>query len=387
MQHDADPLPAHPQPPLAQAVDLLLATALFVLTAVAAVGTGGTDAPVALRLAGAAAVTAPIAFRRRAPVGVLGVVLVAGVLAPGPAAFVLPALIALFTVASRRAWPHSVAAGVTTVLAFGAHRIVWGYQLPALAWLSAGATTTAAVVAGLYAATRTAYVGQLHDRARRAERERELLAERAVADERVRIARELHDVVAHNASLMVVQAQAADATAGGAVDDRTRRSLAAIADLGREAMSEMHRTLELLRPGEERPERVPQPGLGRLDALLGQARDAGLDVVLHVAGEPRPLPATLDLSAYRIVQEALTNVVRHAGPAHTTVAIAYGPAAVTIAVEDDGRGAPAELPSGSHGIAGMRERVALFGGTLRAGSVNGHGFRVEAVLPLGGGGR
>ena len=222
---------------------------------------------------------------------------------------------------------------------------------------------------------------RLRERAELLDRERELLAQRAVAEERVRIAQELHDVVAHNVSLIVVQAQALGATAG---DERVREATDGIADLGREAMAEMHRTLKLLRAGADGdPALAPQPGLGELDGLLERARGAGVGIDLTVEGEPRPLSQSVDLSAYRIVQEALTNVVKHAGRAHTTVTLGYRPDALELTIADSGD-APPRASAGGHGLVGMRERAALFGGTLSAGPRDGHGFEVRASLPYDG---
>jgi signal transduction histidine kinase len=221
----------------------------------------------------------------------------------------------------------------------------------------------------------------LVERAERLDRERELLAERAVGQERVRIAQELHDVVAHTVSLIVVQAQALGATAGSA---EVTRATDGIADLGRQAMAEMHRTLRLLRAGDDdAAERGPQPGLAGLQALLEQSRAAGLAVTLSIEGDPRPLTQTLDVSAYRIVQEALTNVIRHAGTSTAQVTVAYRPDALALTISDSGDGSPAKAGQqpGGHGLVGMRERVALFGGTLSARPRDGRGFEVGAVLP------
>ncbi len=238
---------------------------------------------------------------------------------------------------------------------------------------------------GLYVGSRRAGMEALRERAERLDRERELLAERAVAEERVRIAQELHDVVAHNVSLIVVQAQALGATVP---DERVTEATTGIADLGRHAMSEMHRTLELLRANEdEAAQRGPQPGLGDLEELLERARAAGVRVQLAVEGEPRPLSQSVDLSAYRIVQEALTNVVKHAGRADTTVTLGYRPDGLELTITDSGGAAPnanARGPSaGGHGLIGMRERAAMFGGTLTAAPRDDDGFEVRGMLPYG----
>jgi signal transduction histidine kinase len=211
-------------------------------------------------------------------------------------------------------------------------------------------------------------------------------AEGAVAAERTRIARELHDIVAHHLSVMVLQA--AGARASGRPADR---ALEKIEDSGRQALSEMRRLLGMLREPDEEPELTPQPGLAALPTLAESVRAAGLPVRLFVDGNRAALPAAVDVSAYRIVQEALTNVLKHAGSARAEVSIGYVEDAVTIEVTDDGPSAQAadlawaEAAQGGHGLAGMRERVALFGGELLAGPKPGGGFAVRARLPLGDG--
>ena len=179
-----------------------------------------------------------------------------------------------------------------------------------------------------------------------------------------------------------MQAQALGATAD---DERVREATDGIADLGRQAMTEMHRTLKLLRGDEQEPAALaPQPGLGELPELLERARTAGVGIELAVEGEPRPLAQSVDLSAYRIVQEALTNVVKHAGPAQTTITLGYRPDALELTIADSGNGAAAPASPGGHGLVGMRERAAMFGGTLTAGPRDGRGFEVRASLPYGG---
>ncbi|HEX6460779.1 MAG TPA: sensor histidine kinase [Thermoleophilaceae bacterium] len=215
------------------------------------------------------------------------------------------------------------------------------------------------------------------------ERDRELRAEQAVAEERARIARELHDLVAHNVSVMVVQAGAErHALPEGA--DSTREALTSIETSGRQALAEARRLLGMLRRnGDTGGELEPQPGLAQLDFLVEQIERAGLPVRLEVEGERRPLPAGVDLCAYRVVQESLTNALKHAGPAHAEVRLRYLPAALDVDVADDGSGA--QHPNGDgagHGLIGMRERVALYGGRLEAGPRDGGGFAVHAEIPL-----
>jgi signal transduction histidine kinase len=223
----------------------------------------------------------------------------------------------------------------------------------------------------------------LGDRERRvelAERERDLAAREAVVGERARIARELHDVVAHSVSVMVVQAQA-----GPRLPDepeRVREAFRSIETTGREALVELRRLLGVLRGGEEHAATAPQPGLASLEVLVEQVREAGLRVDLRVEGEPAQLPAGVDLSAYRIVQEALTNTLKHAGRAEAEVIVRYEAAAVELEILDNGVGPDTRANGSGHGLVGMGERVALYGGLLEAGSRNGHGFAVRARLPL-----
>ncbi len=224
----------------------------------------------------------------------------------------------------------------------------------------------------------------LRERAERLERERHIEARAAVAEERARIAREMHDVVAHSLSVMVVQAEAAEAMLD-ADPERARRPIAAVQDTGRQALGELRRMLGALRErADEDPALAPQPGLAGLDDLVRHVRDAGLPVTVTVRGEPRPLPPGVDLSAYRIVQEGLTNALKHAGPARATVGLEYGPRDLRIEVADDGRGHDPSSNGGGHGLLGMRERVALYGGELVAGprEAPGRGFALTASLPL-----
>ncbi|HEX3489588.1 MAG TPA: sensor histidine kinase [Streptosporangiaceae bacterium] len=204
------------------------------------------------------------------------------------------------------------------------------------------------------------------------------LAGQAAAAERVRIARELHDIVAHHLSVVVLQA--AGARASGLATEAT---LAKIENNGRQALAETRRLLGVLREDGQETGLGPQPGVGELATLADTVRAAGLPVDLDIDGDPAALPAAVDLSVYRIVQEALTNVLKHAGPARAQVTIGCADEAVTIEVTDDGtRAASLQPPAGGHGLAGMRERAAIFGGELQAGPRPGGGFAVRARLPL-----
>ena len=219
------------------------------------------------------------------------------------------------------------------------------------------------------------------NRRRRIVREREVATREAVAAERAAIARELHDVVAHHMSVMVVQAGAARALSGSD-PAATADALRQIEASGRTGLAEMRRLLEVLKAEEDGNGRGPQPGLARLGELLDAMRASGLPVEAVVEGTPRPLPPGVDLSAYRIVQEALTNALRHAGGASARVVVRYEPDAVELEIGDDGPGPPEESEaSGGHGLIGMRERVQLFGGELVAGPRPSGGFLVRARLP------
>ena len=326
----------------------------------------------------------PLLIRRRRPVLALALVLSTGVLVPGQGSFLLPALVCLYTIAATCSARVTLTASVATIAAVILHRLAWE-QLGSAGDLPTPLIACAAAVAlGQYSATRRASMAALQDRAERLDRERELLAERAVAEERVRLANELHDVVAHNVSLIVVQAQALGATAH---DPAVTAATDGIATLGRQAMADMHRTLKLLRTGnDDAATRAPQPSLANLDRLLEQSRAAGLDIELIIEGHPRALAEGLDLSAFRIVQEALTNVIKHARRAHTRVLVSYCPDSLQLDITNDpspnGDDAP-RINGAGHGLIGMRERATLFGGTLVAQPTAQHGFQVSARLPYG----
>lgn len=235
---------------------------------------------------------------------------------------------------------------------------------------------------------RRAYLVELEDRAARLERERDAQAKVAVAAERARIARELHDVVAHNVSVMIVQADGAAYVLDNS-PQQAKEALGTIASTGRQALVEMRRLLGVLRTADATGEYVPQPSVEELPDLLEQVRTAGLPVEFSSTGEPRELPRGVELTVYRIVQEALTNVRKHGGPgASARVAVDFGDRDLNVLIEDDGRGATDEkLAQGGadglgHGLIGMRERIGMVSGSLDAGPRPGGGFRIRAVLPL-----
>jgi signal transduction histidine kinase len=213
-----------------------------------------------------------------------------------------------------------------------------------------------------------------------AEQEREQQAELAVAEERARIARELHDVVGHSVSVMTVQASAVRRLLEPD-QDKEREALLVVEQTGREALAEMRRMVGVLRRPEEAPALAPQPSLEHLDQLLATTREAGLPVELRIEGTPTELPPALDTTAYRIVQEALTNAVKHANAGRAEVLVRYGNSTVELVVSDDGRG-DGDGDGSGHGLVGMRERVSVYGGELEAGPQAGGGFRLRATLPV-----
>jgi signal transduction histidine kinase len=222
---------------------------------------------------------------------------------------------------------------------------------------------------------------EARERATRAEREREERARVAVADERARIARELHDVVGHSVSVMTVQASAVRRLLRPE-QRREREALLIVERTGREALAEMRRMVGVLRRPEEAPALAPQPSLEHLDKLVAQAREAGLPVELRVEGESVQLPAGVDLTAYRLIQEGLTNAIKHARATRAEVVVHYTDDHVELAVSDDGSGSGGNSDGGGHGLVGMRERVSVYGGELEAGPAPSGGYRLSARLPI-----
>src|SRR6187397_1272045 len=214
----------------------------------------------------------------------------------------------------------------------------------------------------------------------RAAREAEARAATAVAEERARLARELHDIVGHSVSVMTVQASAVRRLLHEN-QEREREALLVVEQTGREALAEMRRLVGVLRRPEEAPALAPQPSLEHLDRLITHTRELGLPVELRVEGTPEPLPASVDLTAYRLVQEGLTNAVKHARADHAEVVVRYGDGHVELTVTDDGSG-DGGGDSGGHGLVGMRERVSIYGGRIEAGPLAAGGYRLHARIPV-----
>ncbi len=238
--------------------------------------------------------------------------------------------------------------------------------------------------AGRAVGSRAALTRELQANAQRLEREQQERARHAAAEERNRIARELHDVVAHGVSVMVIQTQAARRVA---VTDReaARDALSSVQSCGRDALMEMRRMIGVLRHGDEELAGATAPALSQLGALITRARAAGLPVELRIDGEARELSPGLDLVAFRVVQEALTNAIKHAGPARALVRVTFTTGALELDISDTGRGpalADGDTDATGQGLVGMRERLVLYGGELQAGRARGGGFRVRARIPL-----
>jgi signal transduction histidine kinase len=247
-------------------------------------------------------------------------------------------------------------------------------------YLWIGAFIAVAWTVGFVLSRRSQQAREMAERARRLERQHLEAAERAVNEERQRIARELHDVIAHSVSVMTVQTSAVRRLLRPD-QEREREALESVEATGREALTEMRRLVGLLREQGAMPEFSPQPGMGTIDALLDGVRAAGLPVELEVAGDPRELPPGVDLAAYRVVQEALTNALKYAGPAHAWVGVHWNEGELELEIANDGRG-DGDGDGGGHGLAGMRERVSLYGGDIESGARDGGGYVVRARLPL-----
>ena len=330
-----------------------------------------------------AVATLVLIWRRRWPVAVLAVSVAAAtiytLLGYVNGAVLVAPMVALYTVAAQSGVRRAVAYGLGTLAVLGLASVAvnplgrFGGGVEILPFMVA-----VVVVAGIAVANRRAYVDSIRGRA-------EQDARRRIDEERLRIARELHDVVAHTMATINVQAGVA-AHVLSTRPEVAADSLQAIKAASKEGLKELRAILNVLRQADDADPTQPAPGIAQLEALITGARRAGLETTFTVTGEPVPLPASVDLTAYRIVQESLTNAIRHAGPATATVSLAYHHDELCIDVTDTGRGHPAATagPSDGHGLAGMRERAAAVGGTVETGSGPAGGYRVAARLPLGG---
>jgi signal transduction histidine kinase len=366
-------------------VDGLLALVLF--------GAGGIGfdqgQPSLWRLAFAGVMCGALVARRRYPLQVFlivaaaaGAQYVAGFPVQG---YDLAILVALYTVAARESRRCTALAAMVTGVGIIMAAFPWSDR-PAHALVGPTVVAAAGVLLGANMRARRAYLAELEERAERLERERDQQAQIAASAERARIARELHDIVAHHVSVMVAQADGA----GFAIDRdpaRAHRAMDVVARTGREALAEMRRLLGVLRPSADEQSVAPQPGVGQLEELVEKVRHAGLPVELRVHGTPPPMPAGLELAAYRVVQEALTNTMKHAGPnADACVDLAYRPGGIEIRVSDGGSPSAHPTPNGGpgtgQGLLGMQERAAVYGGEIRAGARPGGGYEVVASFPL-----
>jgi signal transduction histidine kinase len=371
----------------AWAADTALALALTLTAQVEVWLTGSVSADRGVVAAVALVITAAIAWRKRAPVWAAAVVAVAYGVQDLSAGYLDGAISVNVAVVAAL---YSVAAYEETPRALGG-----GAMILAAAWLGvaehsdstvgdyffSAAVLGAAWAFGAVMRARRHHALRLEDRASVLERERDEKALVAAEEERARIARELHDVVAHSVGVIVVQA-GAERMALGPEAERTRDVLSAIERTGREALAEMRRLLGMLRKDDDGLALTPQPSLSRVDALVRQMAEAGLPVDVEVEGDPVPLAPGIDLSAYRIVQEALTNALKHAGPGRARVVITYRRDEIELEVSDDGGGPALAAAPGGHGLVGMRERVALYGGELESGLGSAGGFVVRARLPF-----
>jgi signal transduction histidine kinase len=339
------------------------------------------------RFAIVAGLTAPLALRRRAPLAVFGVISLVAflqwLLVAGAFSADLALLVAFYAVAAHepRRWGVVVSAAILELGVLLAALKYTGNALASFVVLSAFVVAAGAL--GVYMRTRRQHIAALHERADQLERERDQQAQLAAAAERARIAREMHDVVAHNLSVMVALADGARLTA--AQDPgKAERAMGAVSGTGREALEEMRRLLGVLR--DERDDDtplVPQPGIDALDGLLEQVRRAGLATRLTRTGTPAPVSPGAQLAVYRLVQEALTNTLKHAPRASSAeVRLNYGDDALALEVVDDGAPVAAPAAGGGHGLAGMRERAAAYGGAVEAGPRRQGGWRVRARIPL-----
>ncbi|MCA3743640.1 MAG: sensor histidine kinase [Cutibacterium sp.] len=331
---------------------------------------------------------APYVLRRGYPLIVFGIILLTAWLQLALGVGILPAnfmlAFALYNVAVRFRWPISVPAAAAValwvllaVVPLMDSNLSWPFLVVVVAWTW-----------GTTVRIRRDYVDGLKERARQLEQEKESQARIVAAEERARIAREIHDIVSHSLSVVVVMAEGASLKVR-TEPERAEKAMLTVRDTGRNALAEMRRMLDVLRDGEP-GSHAPQPGIAQLGRLIEESRASGLPAEMTVQGDPVEVSAGVDLVVYRVVQEALTNARKHAGPllGRVAVQLRYEGDSLEVRVTDDGQGLrarPGSEPGGGHGLVGMRERVAAYGGKLRTGPRPGGGFEVVATLPIGGG--
>jgi signal transduction histidine kinase len=373
------------------AQDALLAGGIAVAAQVETWASAAFTAKIPMALL-ALAITVPVAWRRRFPVAVLGLGLLSG-LAFGhywPDVDPIYQIIALLVVCYSVGAYANLAAGLASVLvvvsiyATGAvldeirnPQLHGPADVGMLAFLVIGAWVTGRLVE-----RRSGQAAKMTERAERLEREREQQEAEALARERGRIARELHDIIAHSVSVMVIQAGAAEQLLTSD-PPQARESLQSVQELGRSTVDELRRMLGILREDPQEVSLNPQPRMAGLPGLIRQLREAGLPVEMRVEGTQLDLPPGVDLSAFRIVQEALTNTLKHAQPARAQVLVRYGGGMLDLEIVDDGTPRTHGRDGHGHGLVGMRERAALYGGDFAAGPRPGGGYAVRARLPVG----
>jgi signal transduction histidine kinase len=358
-------------------LDVLLAGALGALLLLETASSAGGLVTPAVLLAPVA-----LAWRRRQPLLVFLLVFVGAIIAANGAPYTTIAAVVVAAYSLGAYYPRRglsfgiIAASGTLAL------VVFGGRLPPMPEdIGPYALLVPFWLAGTAIQSRQVRADAFESKAARLEREQELATQQAMAEERARIARELHDVVAHSVSVMVVQAGAARLILKTA-PDRAHEALLSVEASGREAMTELRHLLGVLSEEGDGISLTPQPGLEQVESLVRRVGDAGLPVRLHIEGQPRPLAPGVNLTAYRIVQEALTNALKYAGLARTEVILGYREHELKVEILDEGTGAaPREDEEAGHGLVGMRERVALYGGTLEAGPRLEQGYAVRAWLP------
>jgi signal transduction histidine kinase len=361
------------------AVDVLIALAILAISVPAAASRASLTSGLLT-----VALAAPLVVRRRWPTGVFAVIAAVALVQWFFDVRLLAdvaLLVALYTVAAQQSRNRMLLASGVLEVGVVLAAVRWSQGAHGLVFVFLTGMATAAAVLGDNVRTRRAYLASLEDRAERLERERDQQGRLAAAAERARIARELHDIVAHNLSVMIALADGAGFMADSD-PPRSARAMEQVSRTGRDALNEMRRLLGVLRDDESTAALAPQPGLPELDALLEQVRGAGLPVALETSGQPVALSAGAELTVFRLVQEALTNTLKHGGPeARATVRLRYEAGGIDVEVTDDGRDV-AVPAAGGQGLSGMRERVAAYGGSVDAGPRPVGGWRVHARLDV-----